>query len=344
MKALRWQRDALELLDQTKLPHETVWDTYQTAADIAVAIRDMKVRGAPAIGATAAFGVAIEANRIAQDKNMRVRIEESIAILRDARPTAVNLGHALDQMALVLASSSDEDVVDALYEQAERIAALDVQTNQAIGEHGAQLLGQKRNILTHCNTGSLATVGYGTALGVIRSLHRQGMLDHVLVDETRPYLQGARLTAFELMSEKIPFDIITDSMAGYFMQQGRVDAVIVGADRVARNGDTANKIGTYSLAVLAHHHQIPFYVAAPMSTVDVETLSGAQIPIEQRDASEVTQMVGQAIAPIGATALHPAFDVTPGHLITAIITERGIAEAPYEVSLMQLLNGEGKVS
>lgn len=333
MNAIRFTPYQLELLDQTQLPHKAVWGVYQTADEVADAILSMKVRGAPAIGAAAAFGVVVEAKRLDGQPDARQLIGEAIERLRSTRPTAVNLSHALDQMRSVWASSSDDDMTEALFEKADEIAKKDVRTNEAIGEHGCQLFSRASTILTHCNTGSLATVGYGTALGVIRSLHRRGTLSHVFVDETRPYLQGSRLTAFELQAEGIPFDIITDSMAGYFMRDGQVDAVIVGADRVAKNGDTANKIGTYSLAILARYHKIPFYVAAPMSTVDFQTESGDQIPIEQRASSEVTRILGQSIAPDGATAQHPAFDVTPAELITAIITERGVAVAPYGTSL-----------
>ncbi|WAH35146.1 S-methyl-5-thioribose-1-phosphate isomerase [Alicyclobacillus dauci] len=340
MDAIRWSPEELKLLDQTKLPHQQVWETYAEATSIADAIRAMKVRGAPAIGAAGAFAVAIEARRLAGQPDMRERLERAITVLHDARPTAVNLAWALNLMRQLIDETSDEALPVILYNKALQIAEEDVKTNHAIGDYGAQLFNRPTRILTHCNTGALATVGYGTALGIIRSLHHQGKLQHVYVDETRPYLQGARLTAYELADEGIPFDIITDSMAGHFMQQGVVDAVIVGADRVARNGDTANKIGTYTLAVLAHHHEVPFYVAAPMSTIDLDTEKGEDIPIEQRNMEEVTHIFGQAIAPEGATALHPAFDVTPGGLITGIVTERGVVSAPYESTLRSLKNGE----
>lgn len=313
------------------MPHETVWETFRSAAEVADAITAMKVRGAPAIGAAAAFGLAAEAHRLQGQPRLKEQLIEASQQLRKARPTAVNLAQALDEMDEVLRGVDDESrIAEELYRHALRIAELDVQTNRRIGDLGAELLKDVGGrILTHCNTGSLATVEYGTALGVIRSMHRDGSLQRVYVDETRPYLQGARLTAYELMDEGIPFDIVTDSMAGYLMGQGMVDAVIVGADRIARNGDTANKIGTYSLAVLAKYHGIPFYVAAPMTTVDLRTESGDAIPIEQRHAKEVTHMWDLPIAPEGASALHPAFDVTPGELITAIITERGIVQPPY---------------
>lgn len=337
MKAIAWQQDALSLLDQTKLPHETLWNRYETAEAVAEAIRTMKVRGAPAIGASAAFGLAVEAHRLRHSPSIREDLLRASSILRVARPTAVNLAQALDIMEAVLHATPDEALADALYAKAVDIAVEDVRTNQKIGDFGADALhGEHLRILTHCNTGSLATVGYGTALGVIRSLHSQGRLDQVYVDETRPYLQGARLTAFELREEGIPFDVITDSMAGYVMQQGFVDAVIVGADRVAKNGDTANKIGTYALAVLAHYHNIPFYVAVPKSTIDLQTNAGEEIPIEQRAAKEVTHLFDQMITPEGTSALHPAFDVTPCHLIRGFITEYGLIQAPYEVNLAKL--------
>ncbi|MFB5189353.1 S-methyl-5-thioribose-1-phosphate isomerase [Alicyclobacillus fastidiosus] len=341
MEAIRWTEDRLELLDQTRLPHEEIWNTYHTAAEVAAAIRDMKVRGAPAIGTSGAFGVAIEAHRFAGLAEIRERLQEAISTLRTARPTAVNLNWAMDRMEEVIAQTQDDAMLPAeLYTKALQIAEDDVTINRAIGDVGASLFGDHVRILTHCNTGSLATTGYGTALGVIRSLHAQSKLAHVYADETRPYLQGARLTAFELLHEGIPFDIITDSMAGHLMQRRMVDAVVVGADRVARNGDTANKIGTYALAVLAKYHDIPFYVAAPVSTLDLATTSGVDIPIEERNSEEVTQIFGQRIAPVGATALHPAFDVTPGSLITGIITEHGVARHPYEDSLALHVKGE----
>lgn len=338
MRAIQWAPGEVSLLDQTKLPHETVWETFRSAREVADAIRSMKVRGAPAIGSAAAFGLAAEAHRLEGQSDIRAKLLEASQFLRKARPTAVNLAQALDEMDAVLRDvSNDAALPDELYRHALRIAELDVQTNRRIGELGASLLANNNGrILTHCNTGSLATVEYGTALGVIRSLHQNGTLSRVYVDETRPYLQGARLTAYELSEEGIPFDIVTDSMAGYLMANHMVDAVIVGADRIARNGDTANKIGTYSLAVLAKYHDIPFYVAAPMTTVDLSTQSGADIPIEQRDAREVTHMWDRPIAPEGASALHPAFDVTPGELISAIITERGVIQQPYGESLSTL--------
>ncbi|MFD1674435.1 S-methyl-5-thioribose-1-phosphate isomerase [Alicyclobacillus fodiniaquatilis] len=340
MEAIRWRENTLQLLDQTKLPQEEIWEDYQSAEAVKEAIRCMKVRGAPAIGASAAFAVALEANRLPQHSNLGGDLLQAIDMLQSARPTAVNLGWAMDRMRAIVKETPVDQLAARLREEAVKIADEDVATNRAIGEQGADLFTHSARVLTHCNTGSLATVGYGTALGVIRSLFARDLLRHVYVDETRPYLQGARLTAYELASENIPFDIITDSMAGHLMQQGLVDAVLVGADRVAKNGDTANKIGTYALAVLAHYHQVPFYVAAPMSTIDFTTETGADIPIEQRSAKEVTEIFNRPIAPIGATALHPAFDVTPAALITGIITERGVAKGPFDKSLASLATQE----
>ncbi|SDW83403.1 methylthioribose-1-phosphate isomerase [Alicyclobacillus hesperidum] len=337
MRAIRWAQGQVELLDQTKLPHESVWETFTSADEVAAAIRDMKVRGAPAIGAAAAFGLAAEACRLQGDPQLREKLHAAATRLRSARPTAVNLAQALDAMLAVLEQTADDAIADALYAKAVAIADADVATNRRIGAFGADVIAQHGGrILTHCNTGSLATVEYGTALGVIRALHERGILDHVYVDETRPYLQGARLTAYELAEEGIPFDIITDSTAGYAMAQGWVDAVVVGADRIARNGDTANKIGTYTLAVLAQYHGIPFYVAAPTTTLDLATSTGRDIPIEERHANEVTHIFGRPIAPNGASARHLAFDVTPGELITGIITEWGVAKPPYIESLTEI--------
>lgn len=300
----------------------------------------MKVRGAPAIGASAAFAVVLEAKALAaaQPEEWQRALQAVLPTLQDARPTAVNLAWAVARMKTVVDKphSSPQALISALTAEAEAIAALDVQTNRAIGHHGALLFPQPVRLLTHCNTGSLATVEYGTALGVIRSLHSAGRLMQVWVDETRPYLQGARLTAYELQADGIPHTLITDSMAGHFMKQGLVDGVVVGADRIARNGDAANKIGTYSLAVLAAYHNIPFYIAAPISTFDASTLSGEDIPIEERSADEVLSWNGQRLAPLGTTAAHPAFDVTPHALITGLITERGVLTAPYTETIRDL--------
>jgi methylthioribose-1-phosphate isomerase len=339
LTGLKWQRDRLLVLDQTLLPGTEQWIACTRADEVADCILEMKVRGAPAIGAAAAFGVALEAIHAHQESpdhssaKLYPQIENAIAHLGHTRPTAVNLFYALDRMKQTLAKCQQTEatpaqVVDTLTDIAEAIAAEDVKVNRAIGQYGLGLFRGPVSILTHCNTGSLATVEYGTALGVIRALHQQGWIKNVYVDETRPFLQGARLTAYELGLEGIAHSLITDSMAGHFMKQGVVDAVLVGADRIAANGDTANKIGTYSLAVLCHHHGIPFYVAAPTSTFDLATPTGDGIPIEYRDAQEVLEWLGQRSAPEGTSGLNPAFDVTPADLIEGIITEHGVIHLP----------------
>ena len=327
---VRWIGDArtghLELLDQRLLPGEETWRVYHTFETTACAIRDMVVRGAPAIGVTAAWGVVLAAQELGSEISAEA-MANPVEVLGEARPTAVNLRWALERMGRVLDASSKEDALDNVFAEAERIRAEDVATNHAIGDNGAALLEDDVRILTICNTGSLATAGYGTALGVVRSAATAGKLTRVYACETRPYLQGARLTMWELMKDGLPSTLITDSMAGHLMQRGEVDVVIAGADRIAANGDSANKIGTFSLAVLAHHHDLPFYIAAPLSTIDRACPDGAGIPIEQRSAEEVTRIKDVSIAPAGADALHPAFDVTPGQLITGIVTEKGVVEA-----------------
>ena len=319
VEPIRWRGDALELLDQRRLPHETVYVTCRTAHEVADAIRNMIVRGAPAIGVSAAFGMAL-ANQRGDD--LRFAAIE----LRDARPTAVNLAWAVERM---LRASGDPKEAEAIFRE-------DLEANHRIGRFGADLLGQTATVLTHCNAGALATAGYGTALGVIRAAVEQGKHIAVFADETRPYLQGARLTAWELQQDGIDVTLITDNMAGHFFQQRRFNAVVVGADRIAANGDAANKIGTYTLAVLANAHGVPFYVAAPISTVDIATADGSAIPIEERSASEVTDIGGWRIAPAGVAVRHPAFDVTPARLITAIITDRGVLRPPYDESLRRV--------
>jgi methylthioribose-1-phosphate isomerase len=310
---LRWDGATLSLLDQRLLPREEVWLECRTSSEVAEAIRTMVVRGAPAIGVSAAFGMAMAA---ARGDDVQAAAEE----LKRARPTAVNLAWAVDRM---LAHDGDPA------REAERILEEDVAANKAMGQFGAQLLGAQSTVLTHCNAGALATGGYGTALGVIRAAIENGKRVAVFADETRPYLQGARLTAWELQRDGIDVTLITDSMSGHFFQQGKFDAVIVGADRIAANGDAANKIGTYTVAVLAHAHGVPFYVAAPVSTIDVHCPTGAEIPIEERSAQEVVEIHGERVAPEGIQVRHPAFDVTPARLITAIITEKGVLRAPY---------------
>jgi methylthioribose-1-phosphate isomerase len=323
VEPIRWRGDALELLDQRLLPREVRYVPCRDAHEVALAIRDMIVRGAPAIGVSAAFGVALAAQR-GDD------VDAAAAALRASRPTAVNLMWALDRMLRARDAGRD------LTTEAQDMFREDVEANKRIGRYGAELLGDSVTVLTHCNAGALATAGYGTALGVIRAAVEGGKRVAVFADETRPYLQGARLTAWELKQENIDVTLITDNMAGHFFQQGRFNAVIVGADRIAANGDTANKIGTYTVAVLANAHGVPFYVAAPLSTIDVHCPSGAAIPIEERSAAEVTSINGVSIAPEGISVRHPAFDVTPARLVGAIITDRGVLRAPYEESIRKV--------
>jgi methylthioribose-1-phosphate isomerase len=326
------ENGVVSLLDQRLLPEQEVWIDCRTVEEVARAIKDMVVRGAPAIGVTAAYGMAI-ADRTGVPK------EQAAAILRQTRPTAVNLFWAIDKML------SSAPPVDPLHLQltgmtlpevrARSLHMLDILMCVKIGENGAPLLPQG-GVLTHCNAGALATGGYGTALGVIRTAHKQKRGIHVFADETRPFLQGARLTAWELQKSGIDVTLITDNMAAHMMQRGEIQSVIVGADRIAANGDTANKIGTYGLALLARAHDIPFFVAAPMSTVDLSTPNGRHIPIEERDAREVTHVGERQLAPAGVKVRNPAFDVTPAALIAAIITNVGVARAPYEESLAGL--------
>ena len=320
VEPIRWRGDALELLDQRRLPHEMIYVACRDAHEVAAAIRDMIVRGAPAIGVAAAFGMALAEKR---GDDIRAAAED----LRAARPTAVNLAWAVDRM---LRAGGGAGEAEAIFRE-------DLEANHRIGRFGADLLGASATVLTHCNAGALATAGYGTALGVIRAAVEQGKQIAVFAGETRPYLQGARLTAWELQQEGIDVTLITDSMAGHFFQQRKFDAVVVGADRIAANGDAANKIGTYTLAVLANAHGIPFYVAAPVSTVDMATADGSAIPIEERSAREVTDIGGSRVAPEGIAVRHPAFDVTPARLITAIITDRGVLRPPYEESIRNAL-------
>ncbi|MGH9354800.1 MAG: S-methyl-5-thioribose-1-phosphate isomerase [Terriglobia bacterium] len=344
-KTIEWTPEGVRMIDQTRLPSEEVYVTCRTYEEVADAIRSMVIRGAPAIGVAAAMGVALGVQRSSAhtEAELREDFERIAAAISRTRPTAVNLFWAVKRMRAVfdaaLAEASGEKLLSArtkLVEEAQRILAEDIATNQAIGRHGAELLASSMTVLTHCNAGALATGGYGTALGVIRSAIEQGKQISVFADETRPFLQGARLTAWELAQDGIPVTLITDNMAGHFMNRGVLQAVIVGADRIAANGDVANKIGTYSVAVLARENSIPFYVAAPLSTIDLNIASGADIPIEERSAAEVTQLAGRAIAPEGIEARHPAFDVTPHRYVTAIITERGVTGEPYTESLRAL--------
>ena len=332
--------DAVVLIDQLALPQQEQYVRCGDWREVAARISDMTVRGAPAIGVTAAGGMALAARESSQahphdTDAFRAALEQAASGLLATRPTAVNLRWALDEMRGVWTVCDEAPAVCAerMLDRAQAILLDDVDRCLRIGEHGAALFGSGARILTHCNAGALATAGYGTALGVIRSAFTAHPDISVLVDETRPWLQGARLTAWELGVEGIPYHVISDNMAGHFISRGEVDGVVVGADRIAANGDTANKIGTYSVSVLAKEHRVPFYVAAPLSTVDLTLASGAGIPIEERAASEVTSFRGQQVAPQGAPARHPAFDVTPAANITAVVTEVGVLRAPYEAAL-----------
>jgi methylthioribose-1-phosphate isomerase len=331
---VRWADGALVLLDQTKLPGAEVERAYTRWEDVAEAIRTLVVRGAPAIGVAAAFGMALGA-RASTARNFDHFLEDLDAASRGlaaTRPTAVNLFWALERMRQVALASRPlplATIRERLLAEAEVIRDEDIRANRAMGDHGAALVPEGARILTHCNAGALATAGYGTALGVVRSAHAQGKVALVWVDETRPVMQGSRLTAWECMREGIAHRVIADVAAASLMSRGEVDLVVTGADRIAANGDTANKIGTYGLAVLAHHHRVPFYVAAPFSTIDPSLASGAAIPIEERGAAEVRSMGGALTAPAASPVYNPAFDVTPAALISAIITERGIFRSPY---------------
>jgi methylthioribose-1-phosphate isomerase len=339
LSPLRWTPRGLELLDQTRLPAQEAWILCERPEQVADAIRRLAVRGAPAIGVAAAYGLVLGLRGVggsAEPADLDRRFDEVEALLAATRPTAVNLRWALDRGRRVFAESragGPEAAREALLAWAHRLHAEDVAANRRMGEHGAQLFAQGDRVLTHCNAGALATAGYGTALGVIQSSFRQGKVGMVWVDETRPLLQGARLTAWELRRLGIPFRLVTDSSAGALMARGLVDRIVVGADRIAANGDTANKIGTYTVAVLAHRHGVPFYIAAPLSTIDRGTPTGAEIPIEERETREVTEVLGTAIAPAETTALNFAFDVTPHELIAGIITEVGVLSSPYTESI-----------
>ena len=332
---IRWD-DGLKLLDQTLLPRAETWIDCRTPEIVADAIYRLAVRGAPAIGVTAAYGLVVGLRTLAEGQDPRDRFAEVSDLLGATRPTAVNLRWALGRGRVVFEESVEGGVdvaVDALLEWAHSLHAADVASCRAIGDFGAQLFSAGDRVLTHCNTGALATAGYGTALGVITSSFRDGKLAQVWVDETRPLLQGARLTAWELGRLGIPYKIVTDSSVGILMSRGLVDRAVVGSDRIAANGDAANKIGTYTAAVLANRHGVPFYVAAPLSTIDLDTPTGNEIPIEERSGDEVTHVFGADVAPEEAPAANFAFDVTPNELITAIITEEGVLEPPYTESI-----------
>lgn len=334
---------AVRLLDQRKLPAVESWLDCPTAEHVVQAIRDMVVRGAPAIGVTAAFGLALGATAAValEPAAFDERMRELYELMRSARPTAVNLGWATERMRRVARAAraggaDNRSVAERLEEEARRVRDEDLAACRAMGRHGALLVPDRATILTHCNAGGLATAGYGTALGVVRSAVAAGKQVRVFADETRPFLQGARLTAWELMRDGIETTLITDSSAGSLMRSGEIDLVIVGADRIAANGDVANKIGTYPLAVLAKENALPFYVAAPMSTIDFDCRDGNAIPIEERGADEVAQWAGVRVAPVGVRVRNPAFDVTPARYVTAIVTERGTARPPYGASLAAL--------
>jgi len=334
LPTIEWKGKHVCMIDQRKLPARVDWVICKDDKAVIRAIRGMVIRGAPAIGVAAAMGLALgsEAIRANTYNAFERRFREMAGRMVKARPTAVNLRWAVERMIFLverMAGRDPEEIRIALREESERILAEDIEINRKIGEHGQRIVPKRATILTHCNAGSLATGGYGTALGVIRAAHEAGKKIEVIADETRPWLQGLRLTAFELMEDGIPVTVIADSAAGSLMRQGKVDLVITGADRIAVNGDVANKIGTYQVAVLAKENNIPFYVAAPLSTVDLSIHSGDRIPLEERDPSEVSHFRNVRVGPRGVKAYNPAFDVTPGRYVTGIITEKGIVRAPY---------------
>jgi methylthioribose-1-phosphate isomerase len=338
VRTIEWRGDAVLMLDQRLLPNREVMRICRDYRAVAAAIRSMVIRGAPAIGVAAAMGVALGIKGYSGER-ARTRFAQVARSLKTTRPTAVNLAWAIDRMGRVLDDHRGL-AAPALFRRmrAESVAIRDedLAVNRSLGRYGAELLGSPATILTHCNAGALATAGYGTALGVVRAAREAGKSVAVFADETRPFLQGARLTAWELKQDHIPVTLIADSMAGSVLRSGRIDCVIVGTDRTAANGDVANKIGTYPLAVLAHRHRVPFYVAAPLSSIDLDCPDGDAIPIEERAAKELSEIAGKAIAPKGVAFFNPAFDVTPAELVTAIITERGIAYPPFEESLAAL--------
>lgn len=346
MKEIRtvwWSKDRVKIIDQTRLPFETKILEFRDYRKLAKAIKEMRLRGAPAIGVATALGIALGINysKASSYKGLSKELDRIIKTFQETRPTAVNLYWACRRMREKFRENRGKNlrgIKRILIQEAKRMLEEDIDCCKRIGEYGASLIKKGSSILTHCNAGALATAGYGTALGVIKRAHEEGKRIKVFVDETRPRLQGARLTTWELKREGIPFTLITDSMAGYFMKKKEINLVIVGADRIAGNGDVANKIGTYSLAVLAKEHRIPFYVACPTSTIDLKLLSGDRIPIEERDIREVTHMGGRALVPKGTRAANPAFDLTPNRYIKAIITEKGIAQKPYRQSLRKICN------
>ena len=341
IKTVEYIDGIVRMIDQRRLPLEKVFVDCKEIDDVASAIRTMVIRGAPAIGVSAAMGVSLGAESIDADNfdAFYSKLEDKCVPLANSRPTAVNLAWGIERMKRVALESrllSIPELKKKLKHEALDICKEDIESNMAMGNFGQTLINDGSTVLTHCNAGALATAGFGTALGVIRAAVNAGKAINVLADETRPFLQGARLTVWELMEDNIPVKLITDNMSGFFMKNNQVDAVVVGADRIAGNGDVANKIGTYMVAVLAQKHQIPFYVAAPISTLDLSLNSGDEIPIEQRSEDEVVSLNNKRITPEGASAAHPAFDITPNDLVTAIITDKGIAKPPYLASLKNL--------
>src|ERR1700675_1480902 len=345
---LEWTNTGVVFIDQTKLPTEEVYATAPTRRGAAREPTTSLARGAPAIGVAAAMGIAlgVKNSKAETGADLKKDFDQICEAIRQTRPTAVNLFWAIRRMTEKFESLRARPIAQikqALIEEAQRVHAEDIAANQAMGRHGATLMPSSGGVLTHCNAGALATAGYGTALGVIRAAVEAGKKIHVYADETRPFLQGSRLTAWELMKDGIPTTVISDNMAGVMMQQGKIGAIVVGADRIAANGDVANKIGTYTVAILAKEHSIPFYVAAPISTIDFACPDGSKIPIEQRNAMEVTHIAGKQMTPDGVSIENPAFDVTPAKYVAAIVTERGIARAPYTESLRKLSEESSKV-
>lgn len=345
VRTIEWRNGTVVMIDQRLLPTQEVYRVCRDYREVARGIKDMVIRGAPAIGVAAALGIALGMSHVR--RNPARAFERICRTFAATRPTAVNLFWAIERMRLAFVRVHDRstaEIGEALIQEARAIQRADVAANRALGKHGALLIPNQAQVLTHCNAGALATAGYGTALGVVRAAKEAGKRISVLATETRPVLQGARLTAWELKKDRIPATLITDSMAGHFMRLGGVSCVVVGADRIAANGDVANKIGTYTLAVLAKRHHVPFFVAAPTSTIDLSCPRGEKIPIENRDPTEITHVGGRRIAPSGVHVANPAFDVTPHELVTAIISERGVVRAPYKTSLRRLMRGHRRRS
>jgi methylthioribose-1-phosphate isomerase len=338
IRTIEWTDQGVVMIDQRLLPTEEIYNTYETVEEVAEAIQTMVIRGAPAIGVATAMGIALGVKNLDSEEALDSNFADICETLRRTRPTARNLFWAIERMTALFEANRHlplNELQSILQREAVEIHRDDVEINRRMGENGARLLEKESTVLTHCNAGALATAGFGTALGVIRAAVEDGKAIHVFADETRPFLQGARLTAWEMQKEDIPCTLITDNMSGHFMKLGRINAVVVGADRIARNGDVANKIGTYTVAVLAKEHGIPFYVAAPLSTIDMNTPTGADIPIEQRDTAEITEINGKRIAPESTGVENPAFDVTPNRFVTAIITEVGVATAPFDKAFVE---------